>query len=60
MEDFWSYDPYARTNFYDYLYPDYDFVDGVPSQMLFIRLSEGISDQNRQFVANGLRAYFRD
>jgi hypothetical protein len=47
MNDFWSYDDYARTNFYDYLYPDYDFVDGVPSQMLFIRLSEGISDQHR-------------
>jgi hypothetical protein len=42
------------------IYPDYDFVDGVPAQMVFIRLSEGISEQHRQFVANGLRAMFRD
>jgi hypothetical protein len=34
-------------------------VDGIPKDVLFVKLKDGISDSDRPYLANGLRAYFK-
>ena len=38
----------------------YNFTDNVPKDYLFVKLASGISDSRREFIANGVRAYFKD
>lgn len=38
----------------------YTFSNGVPKQFLFVKLAPGVSDSRRNFLSNGIRAYFRD
>mmetsp|Transcript_45905 Transcript_45905/g.33658 ORF Transcript_45905/g.33658 Transcript_45905/m.33658 type:complete len:197 (-) Transcript_45905:40-630(-) len=35
----------------------YDFTDDVPKFALFVQLAEGISQERRSFITNGLKAY---
>ena len=58
MKDFFEFNPAANATFYD-KYKHYDFVDGVPKQLLFINLKAGISAQDREFVGNGVRSLFK-
>lgn len=37
----------------------YQFFDNIPKQSLYVRLSPDITDQQRTFVANGIRNYFQ-
>ena len=38
----------------------YEWKDNLPKQKLFVKLKDGISAQERAFVANGVRAFFND
>lgn len=49
--------PGYKYNF-DNLIAKYKFTDNVPKSGLFVKLEEGISQQRRDFVANGIRSYF--
>lgn len=59
LKQFFKLYPAAHKTFYEDKYPDFDFVDGVPKQLLFVKLVKGISAENRQFVANGIRQTFK-
>lgn len=37
-----------------------NFGDGVPKDYLFVKLDPQISDFRREFIANGVRSYFKD
>ena len=36
----------------------HNFTDGIPKEFLFVKLNPDISDQRRNFIANGIRNYF--
>ena len=38
----------------------YNFKDNVPKDYVFVKLASGISDSRREFIANGIRAFFKD
>lgn len=37
----------------------YNLSNGIPKNKLFVKLSPGISEVRRDFIANGIRSYFR-
>ena len=45
---------------YEQIQADYQFVNGVPKDRLYVRLVSGISAPNREEVGNGIRSYFKD
>lgn len=47
-------------NSYNNLIKDYNFTDGTPKEYLFIKLNPNIDDYRREYIANGVRSYFRD
>lgn len=46
-------EPYAE------LRKKYDLRHGVPKNKLFVKLKPGISQDRRDYIANGIRSYFR-
>jgi len=38
----------------------WDFKDDIPKLKLYVKLDDDISDTRRDFIANGIRSYFRD
>lgn len=50
--------PDYRQNFYD-LISQYNFTNSVPKGGLFVKLDPSITQQRRDFVANGIRSFFR-
>ena len=50
----------SKKEDFDLLTETYDLVDGIPKDMLFVRLNPDIPLQQRLFVANSLRNYFTD
>jgi len=59
LRDFFKMYPESRKTFYDEKYKDYNFTDGVPQQLLFVKLKPDVSAEDRQFVANGIRSTFK-
>lgn len=51
--------PSAKERF-DTKYSDYEFVNGVPKQMMFVKLNPDITKEQRLFIANTIRSLFRD
>ena len=45
---------------YESLIANYNFTDDIPKDYLFVKLDPLISDFRREFIVNGIRAYFRD
>jgi ABC-type antimicrobial peptide transport system permease subunit len=45
---------------YNKLVFGYNFTNNIPKEMLFVTLDPDISDDRRNFIANGIRSYFRD
>lgn len=45
---------------YNNLIRDYNFTDGLPKEYLFVKLNPDIDDFRREYIANGVRSYFRD
>jgi len=46
IEDFYTLYPEAKKTF-DEKYAGYDFVNGVPQQILYVKLQDGTSAENR-------------
>lgn len=59
IDRFWAQYPSSKKRF-DELYSDYDFIDGVPKSKLFVKLDPNVTAEKRLFIANGMRALFRD
>lgn len=59
IDQFWLAHPSYKDRF-DASYTDYDFVDGIPKSMLFVKLAPNTPSETRLFIANGMRALFRD
>ena len=52
-------DPDLEQNYLN-IVNDYNFTDGLPKEYLFVKLADGIPDYRREYIANGIRSYFRD
>merc|ERR1711957_839301 len=59
VDQFWIMYPSYKKKF-DKKFDNYDFIDGLPKQMLFVKLTPDCTEENRLFIANGIRALFRD
>lgn len=57
LDDYLSTNKAAQEN-YDQLKQGYNFTDGIPKFRLFVKLAPGVSEERRDFIANGIRAYF--
>lgn len=51
--------PETRPKYNDIL-SQYNFTYGVPKYKLFVKLDPSISEERRDFIANGIRAFFKD
>ena len=38
---------------------DYDFQNGIPKYKLFVKLAPNITNDRREYIANGIRSYFK-
>lgn len=38
----------------------YTFSNSIPKSLLFVKLDPDISEDRRNFIANGIRSYFKD
>lgn len=38
---------------------DYDFVNGIPKYKIFVKLAPNITNDRREYIANGIRSYFK-
>jgi hypothetical protein len=45
---------------YDKLVEGYNFTNGIPKQLMFVKLDPNIDEHRRNFIANGIRSYFKD
>ena len=59
IEDFLKAEKGARPAYADII-ANYNFSSGVPKYKVFVKLNETITPERRDFVANGIRSYFRD
>lgn len=59
MEDFMNTYPESRERYND-LIKQYDFSNGVPKYKVFVKVNETISADRRDFIANGIRSFFKD
>lgn len=51
--------PETRPKYNDLL-SQYNFTYGVPKYKIFVKLNDSISEERRDFIANGIRSYFKD
>lgn len=51
--------PDSRERYND-LMKQYQFSNGVPKYKVFVKLNDSISADRRDFIANGIRSYFKD
>ena len=56
-ETLYALAPEYEDNFNDAT-AEYEFNDGVPKKELYVRLNSDVTDEQRNFVANGIRNYF--
>jgi len=59
LEDFFKTNAGARENF-RVLTSTYQFTAGVPKEKLYVKMDPSISEARRNYIANGIRAYFRN
>lgn len=45
---------------YEQLLSDYNFTNKIPKELLFVTLSPDITPERRNYIANGIRSYFKD
>mmetsp|Transcript_2325 Transcript_2325/g.3973 ORF Transcript_2325/g.3973 Transcript_2325/m.3973 type:complete len:755 (-) Transcript_2325:38-2302(-) len=58
LNDYLDTDSEAKRN-YEQLLEGYNFTSGIPKFRLFVQLDPAISQERREFIANGIRAYFK-
>lgn len=51
--------PETRPKYND-LMSQFNFTSGVPKYKIFVKLNDSISEERRDFIANGIRSYFKD
>ena len=39
---------------------NYNFTNDIPKYKMFVKLSSNVTDDRREFIADGIRSYFRD
>lgn len=44
---------------YEELIKDYNLTNGIPKFRMFVKLAPDITDDRREFIGNGIRAYFK-
>lgn len=59
LKDFFSMYLNAEDNYNDMI-ASYNFTNDIPKYKMFVRLSSNITDERREFIADGIRSYFRD
>lgn len=59
IEDFLNSNELRRES-YQTLIKTYDFTNDLPKSKVFVKLSEDITDERRDFLANGIRSFFRN
>lgn len=59
MEDYILRNPDARKRLDD-INANYNFTYGVPKYKIFVKLNPNITTERRDFIANGIRSYFKD
>ena len=59
LEDVFKKMPEAREN-YQKLINGYNFTSGVPKYKLYVKLDPDTSWERREYIANGIRSYFRN
>jgi len=45
---------------YDDIISSYNFTEGVPKYKIFVKLNDTISAERKDYISNGIRAFFRD
>lgn len=58
LDEFFSKNEEALDR-YNILTSDYAFTNGVPKYKLFVRLKDDIRGDRREYIANGIRSYFK-
>jgi hypothetical protein len=58
LEDYFQTNPEARDNL-EALTKNYNLTNNIPKYKMFVKLSPDISDDRRDFIANGIRATFK-
>ena len=59
LEDFFAVYPESREK-YKEMIGTYNMTHDIPKYRMFVKLSPDISDERREFLANGIRSYFRN
>lgn len=59
LNDFLDTYPESKDN-YDKMIDTWDFEDDIPKLKLYVKLDENISRGRQDFIANGIRSFFRD
>lgn len=57
MQDLFEYNADYEDNYLKAI-DGYEFADDVPKESLFVKLNPDITDDQRVYVANGIRNYF--
>lgn len=59
LHDFFGMYLRAEDN-YKNMIATYNFTNDIPKYKMFVKLNDSISDDRREFIADGIRSYFRD
>lgn len=59
LEDYMTLNPETRPK-YNEIISEYNFTYGVPKYKIFVKLNSTISEARRDFIANGIRSFFKD
>lgn len=59
IQDFFDMYPGSRENYYNMI-ATYNFTNDIPKYKMFVKLNPNITDDRREFIADGIRSYFRD
>ena len=59
IQDIIGDDPVRKQKYEDKI-KGYNFTNGIPKDYVFIKLNDSLSDDRRNYISNGIRAYFKD
>jgi hypothetical protein len=59
LKDFFSMYLRSEEN-YNKMIATYNFTNDIPKYKMFVKLNPNITDERREFIADGIRSYFRD
>jgi len=59
MKDFMKANPDSEKK-YNEVIKTYEFSNGIPKYKMFVKMNNSISVERRDFIANGIRSFFKD